>query len=81
MFRLARYTHSLKKAANTQATHLIFISEMGFGGKFRTDVRIVDVETSEIVEAKGFPKQKADPEVQAYIQELKDKYPGAQLKE
>jgi len=70
-----------KKAQPAEAaSHIIFVSSFGFGGKFRTDVRITDVATSQIVESKGFEKPEDDPEVLAYIQALQAKYPGAQIK-
>jgi len=63
-----------------QAKQLCFVSGFDFMGQIRIDVRCVDVETSEILEAKGFdPTNSENPiaEAKALIADWKQKYPQA----
>jgi hypothetical protein len=73
-----RFVHKI-----AQAPYLIFIHETNIPAfkLLRTDVRITDVATSQVLEAQSFEgKGKEDPAVKQYIAQLQQKYPGAQVK-
>lgn len=67
--------------SSIEATHKIYINSLHFMGEVKTDVRLIDVFTTEVLEAKSFNVEKDSQEVKDYIVELQKKYPGAKLAE
>lgn len=67
--------------SSVESQYKIYINSLHFKGEVRTDVRLMDVFTTKVLEAKRFNTERDSQEVKDYIKELQEKYPGVKLAE